>query len=70
MGEVLPEIDAETACTQYAEQAATFPETVQIVVPTTVMREGKEAFLVFKYGTKRFKATFEQVNRVRKPKVV
>ena len=70
MGEVLEEIDAEIACSEYAKQVVAFPETMEMVVPTTVAREGKEAFLVFKYGSKRFKATFEEVRRVRKSKTV
>ena len=66
--DVLSEIDASLACSQYAREASGQTELVEVIVQPTVLRQGKEAFLVFRYGSKRFKVTFEEMNRVRMPK--
>ncbi len=71
MGEFLDEseVDAGVLCKSYGSQLHEFPvEILKTLAEPTVIREGKEAFLAFQYGTKKFKVTFEQVDRLRIPK--
>lgn len=71
-GEVVEEVAALDICTHYASSyervCKDSPDLMEILVAPTELKAGKEAFMVFRYGTKRFKASFEQVERVRKPK--
>jgi hypothetical protein len=53
----------------YGSQLGDFPSTIlETLTKPTVIREGKEAFLAFKYGSKKFKVTFEQMDRLRRVK--
>ena len=56
-------------CEKYGSQMDRFPtELVETLAKPTTIRDGKEAFLAFRYGSKRFKITFEQIDRLRIPK--
>lgn len=73
MSDFPAEIDVTLLCERYGSQLDTLQETLPaglfetLVTPTTI-RDGKEAFLAFRYGTKKYKITFEQVDRLRMPK--
>ena len=63
------EITVAQLCEHYGSQMETFPnELVEVLTPSTTIRDGKEAFLAFRYGTKRYKVTFEQIDRLRIPR--
>lgn len=65
------EIDVTMLCEQYGSQLDKFPAgLLKILAKPTAIRGGKEAFLAFRYGSKKFKVTFEQVDRLRIPKEV
>ncbi len=66
---VLPEeIDAELLCKTYASGLSKFSPEVLETLAGPVTHGEREAFVAFRYGTKKFKVTFEQVDRLRLPK--
>lgn len=67
--EIPAEIDVTALCERYGSQMDTFPsDLVETLAKPTTFRDGKEAFLAFRYGSKKFKVTFEQIDRLRIPK--
>lgn len=63
------EIDVTVLCERYGSQLNRFPEDlVETLAKPTTLRDGKEAFLAFRYGSKKYKVTFEQIDRLRIPK--
>jgi ABC-type uncharacterized transport system ATPase subunit len=68
--EEVEEVTALMVAEHYASQVETLPENIKMLIQPTAIRDGKEAFLVFGYDEKRFKVTFEEVQRVRMPKGV
>jgi len=63
------EIDVAYMCERYGSKMAEFPaDVVEMLAKPTTLRGGKEAFLAFRYGSQKFKVTFEQIDRLRIPK--
>lgn len=63
------ETDVTKLCEVFSSQLDKFkPETVETLAAPTTLRGGKEAFVAFRYGGKKFKVTFEQIDRLRIPK--
>jgi hypothetical protein len=66
---IAAEIDVTVLCERYGSQMDRFPEgLVESLAKPTTLRGGKEAFLAFRYGSKKYKVTFEQIDRLRIPK--
>lgn len=67
--EVPDEIDVTLLCERYGSGMPTLPtELAETLIEPTTLPDGRTAIFAFRYGTKKYKVTFEQVDRLRMPK--